>query len=62
MEYVAIDKYKSQKSYELGADVGEKIFVYETVISDEELVKVRSEKSSRVGYIPKEIVCQLQDL
>lgn len=62
-EYVAIDKYMSQKSYyELGANVGEKFLVYENVTSDEELVKVKSEKHFRVGYLPSEIVYQLQDL
>ena len=62
MIHVAIEKYKSQKSYELGTHVGEKFTVYGDVIPGEKLVKVVSQRSHRVGYLPKNIIYQLEDL
>ena len=62
MAHVAVEKYKSQKSYELGTYVGEKITVYGDVIPEEKLVKVTSQRSHQVGYLPKDIIYQLEDL
>lgn len=61
--HVAIESYISQKSYEVGSHVGEKFIVCgPEVILDEEVVKVASQRSHQAGYIPKEIVHQLDDL
>ena len=61
--YVATERSKPLKSYELGSQVGEKLLVHgDNMMSNEELVKVASRRSRQVGYIRKEIIYKLEDL
>lgn len=60
--HVATEKYTPQKSYELKSQIGERFLVYQDFNSDEKLVKVASRRSRQVGYLPKEVIHQLDDL
>ena len=60
--HCGIKKYQAQKSYELCSQIGEKFIVYGSLREAEVSIKVVSQRSHQVGYIPKEIIHPLDEL